>query len=109
MTIQEQASQMIASAKKGTVTFKEAMAHISAYCASMAVESNANEIYGAAIDALFAEMYDSAHGGSKETAALGATESVCCINLCENLGTLQIDDENWICDNCAQIQNELAP
>ena len=29
--------------------------------------------------------------------------------LCGDIATLQINDDTWICENCAQIQSELSP
>lgn len=43
----------------------------------------------------------------KETAE--KAEMKCCMSFCDEVGTLELENGSWICENCAQIQGELAP
>jgi len=63
----------------------------------------------------FADLADVfASGGDFSTSIVCAKCTIakyksCCTPLCNEHGALVLDDGRGICENCAQIQSELAP
>lgn len=46
----------------------------------------------------------------KKTAkTTGSETKTCCMKFCDNEGTLELLDDRFICEDCAQVQSELAP